>query len=166
MPNTRIVAPALLAMLLASCGFHLRGEVRLPAGTERIMVEASDPASPLKRDLEAALKRSGSDVRSVAGEGVATLKLPTIQLATEPVSISSQARVKEYRVRYKVEVELTGADGKVLLARAALELTRDYSFDETQALGAQAEEDLIKKELERDMVQQVLRKIESIASQK
>jgi LPS-assembly lipoprotein len=93
---------------------------------------------------------------------VATLKLPLMKLSTEPVSVSSQVRVKEYRVRYEVEVELTAPDGGVLLARTKIELTREYSYDETQALGAQAEEELLKKEMGRDMVQQVLRRLETV----
>ena len=159
------IARALLFLALASvagCGFHLRGEAELPAAAKAITIVAADPLSPLKRDLEAALRRSGTIVKETGGEGVATLKLPVMKLATEPVSVSKNARVKEFRVKYDVEVELDAPDGTVLLERTAIELTREYSYDETQALGAQAEEELIKKEMERDMVQQVLRRLESV----
>ena len=161
------IARALLLLALASlaaCGFHLRGEARLPASAMTVTIVAADPYSPLKRDLEAALRRSGAVVKETGGEGVATLKLPVMKLATEPVSISKNARVKEFRVKYEVEVELESADGKVLLKRTPIELSREYSYDETQALGAQAEEELLKKEMERDMVQQVLRRLESASA--
>ncbi len=158
---TRAIALAALLSTLGACGFHLRGEAKLPAAAQRVTVQAADPLSPLTRDLEAALKRSGADIRSAAGEGVATLKLPVMKLSTEPVTISRQARVKEFRVVYRVEVELDAPDGSTLLVRTPIELSREYSFDEQQALGAQAEEELIRKELERDMVQQILRRLES-----
>ena len=151
----------LVAVSLAGCGFQLRGEATLPASAKTITIVAADPLSPLKRDLEAALRRSGAVVKESGGEGVATLKLPVMKLATEPVSISKNARVKEFRVKYDVEVELDAPDGKVLLKRTPIELTREYSYDETQALGAQAEEELLRKEMGRDMVQQVLRRLES-----
>ena len=154
-----VMLPALAS--LGACGFHLRGEAQLPAAAMTIAVQAADPLSPLKRDLEAALRRSGATVKEAGAAGVATLKLPLMKLSTEPVSVSSQVRVKEYRVRYEVEVELTAPDGGVLLARTKIELAREYSYDETQALGAQAEEELIKKEMGRDMVQQVLRRLET-----
>ena len=147
---------------LGACGFQLRGEARLPATAMTITIQAADPLSPLKRDLEAALRRSGATVKEATGEGVATLRLPVMKLSTEPVSISSQARVKEFRVKYQVEMELVAGDGAVLLARTPIELHRDYSYDETQALGAQAEEELLKKEMARDMVQQVLRRLETV----
>jgi LPS-assembly lipoprotein len=148
--------------LLGGCGFHLRGEAQLPAAAQTLTIQAADPVSPLKRDLEAALRRSGATVKAAGGEGVATLKLPVIKLATEPVSISKNARVKEFRVKYQVEVELDAPDGSVLLKRTPIELTREYSYDETQALGAQAEEELLRKEMGRDMVQQVLRRLDSV----
>ena len=157
------IARALLLLILASlagCGFQLRGEAELPAVARTVTIEAVDPLSPLKRDLEAAFKRAGATVKDAGGEGVATLKLPLMRLSTEPVSVSSQVRGKEYRVRYEVEVELTAPDGSVLLPRTKIELTREYSYDETQALGAQAEEELLRKEMARDMVQQVLRRVE------
>ena len=149
---------AVLVLALASCGFHLRGEAKLSPTLARLRVDPVDVNQPLKRDLEAALVRAGV----VLANDAAVVKLPVMQVVTEPLTVGRTARVKEYRVRYKVELEIVGADGTVLLARAPVELTRDYSFDETQALGAQAEEELLKKELERDMVQQILRRLETV----
>jgi len=149
-----------ILVVLQACGFQLRGEAALPAGATVLAVDAVDPDSPLKRDLEAALKRAGADVRASTGAGVATLKLPVMRLGTEPVTIGKNARVKEYRVYFRVELEVLAADGRVMLARTPLELTRDYTFDEQQALGAEVEQEVIRKELQRDMVQQVLRRVE------
>lgn len=154
----RAIALGLLVLLLASCGFHVRGEVKLSPALSRVKVDPVDLNSPLKRDLEAALTRAGA---TLVADG-AVVKLPTMQLATEPLTVGRTARVKEYRVRFKVELVILGADGKELLAKTPIELTRDYSFDEQQALGAQAEEELLKKELERDMVQQILRRLETV----
>ena len=54
------------------------------------------------------------------------------------------------------------ADGKVLLPREAIERRRDYRFDETQALGAAAEDELARKELRRDTLAALLRRIEAL----
>ena len=43
-----------------------------------------------------------------------------------------------------------------------IELTRDFTFDATQALGIAAEQDLLTDELQREMVQAMLRRIEAI----
>jgi LPS-assembly lipoprotein len=80
----------------------------------------------------------------------------------EPLSIGSNARVQEYLVRYQVTLTVLGGDGKVLLDKSELELSREFSFDATQALGAASEQELITNELRREMLQQVLRRIATV----
>lgn len=149
------------ALLLSACGFHLREQIALPASLQRIHLDIADPFTPLRADLAAALKRAGAELVATAADGVAVVRIPVNAIATEPLSVSGAARVQEYLVRYRVEVEIVDAEGKTLLARTPIELTRDYSFDETQALGAAAEDELLRKELQREMVQQILRRIEA-----
>lgn len=153
---------ALSLLALASCGFRLRGEVELPPSLERIHLAVSDPLSPLQRDLELALKRAGATLAATP-TGAAQLRIPLNQLTVEPLTVSTAARVQEYLVRYRIEIEIIDASGKVLVPIAPIELTRDYSYDETQALGAAAEQELIAKELQREMVQHVLRRLETAA---
>jgi LPS-assembly lipoprotein len=162
-PDSRCLPLVVLAALaLTACGFHLRGEAHISPALTPLRVQFADPNSPLKRDLEAALERAGVALAGATQTDAALLRLPLMQVATEPLTVGRTARVQEYRVRYKVELEVSDAAGKVLLTRTPVELTRDYSFDETQALGAQVEEDLLKKELGREMVQQILRRLERL----
>jgi LPS-assembly lipoprotein len=158
------IAVILVTSMLAACGFELRGEIDLPPTLERMHLAVSDPLSPLQRDLEAALERADVTLVEVPGDGVAQIQIPVNQLTVEPLSVSSAARVQEYLVRYRIELAIVDATGKVLLEKTAIELTRDYSYDETQALGAAAEQELIAKELQREMVQHVLRRLDTAAA--
>ena len=160
--RVRIVFALLCALLLSACGFQLREQIVLPAALQRIALEFSDPFTPLRRDLASALERAGAEIVAPGTAGVGVLRVPVESMLTEPLTVSEAARVQEYIVRHRVEVEIVDAAGKVLLPRATIELTRDYSFDETQALGAAAEDELLRKELQREMVQQVLRRIETL----
>jgi LPS-assembly lipoprotein len=150
-------------LAVTACGFQLRGEVDLPPSLKRIHLAVSDPLSPLQRDLELALKRAGAELAATPTDA-AQLRIPLNQLTVEPLTVSTAARVQEYLVRYRIELEIVDAAGTVLVAKAPIELTRDYSYDETQALGAAAEQELIGKELQREMVQHVLRRLETAAA--
>lgn len=149
----------LLALLvpLASCGFQLRREVVLPPAIKTLRLEVADRFSPLERDLAAALRRAGAEI--TVRPGAARLAIPINQLGTQVQSIGDAARVTEYVVRYRVEMEIFAADGTVLLPRTVIELDRDFTYDETQALGAAAEETLLREELQREMVREILRRI-------
>jgi len=48
-----------------------------------------------------------------------------------------------------------------VMPKQVVEQSRVFTFDQTQAIGIGAEQDEIKKEMERDMVQVVMRKVES-----
>jgi len=149
------------AMSLAACGFHMRGEAQLPAGMQHVYLQVSDPFGPLKRDLEAALTRSGAQLAAKPGDGVAEIDVTGVSLAPVVRSVGANAFVNEFSMVYHVELAIAGADGKALLPKEVIEHRREFTFDQTQAIGTSAEQDEIKKEMERNMVQAILRKIEA-----
>jgi len=151
----------LATIALSACGFQMRGEVHLPPGMQRVHVQIADPYSPLSRDLEAALARSGVKVENAASEGIAEIAIPAISLAPIVRSVGANAFVNEFSMVYHVEMQITDANGKALMPRTVIEHSRQFTFDQTQAIGTSAEQDEIKKEMERDMVQALLRKIEA-----
>ena len=146
---------------LSACGFHMRGEVQLPPSMQRVHVQIADPYSPLGRDLEAALKRSGAKVENVPGDGIAEVTISALSLAPIVRSVGANAFVNEFSMVYHVEMQVTDANGKVLMPKQVIEHSREFTFDQTQAIGTSAEQDEIKKEMERDMVPALLRKIEA-----
>jgi LPS-assembly lipoprotein len=155
-----ILVMALLA--LAGCGFHLREQAQLPESLKKLHLEVADPGSLLVRDLPDALERAGATIETAGGPGIATLRVPVSSLGPEALSVGATARVREYTMRYKVEVEAVDAAGAVVMPRQTIELTRDYTFDETQAVGVAAQEDELKKQLQRDMVQAILRRLAAL----
>jgi LPS-assembly lipoprotein len=148
--------------LLAGCGFHLRKEAQLPAAMQRVHIEIADPGSPLAKDLSKALPRSGAQVVDTAEAGVAVLKIAVNTLSTDVLSVGGTARANEYALRYHVEFSVEGADGSPVVPKQTIELSREFTFDASQALGVAAETDLLGKELERDMVQTILRRLEAL----
>src|SRR5262249_17746079 len=90
--------------ILASCGFKMRGEAQLPAGLQRAHVQTSDTFSPLGRDIEAALTRSGAKVETVSGDGIAEIHLSNVSLAPIVRSVGVTATVNEFSMVYHVEL--------------------------------------------------------------
>jgi LPS-assembly lipoprotein len=155
----RTLLLSLLVATLAGCGFQLRQEASLPPEFSRLRLETVDPFSPLGRDLGRALERAG--VELTEAPGAAVLRVPVDRLGSAPLTVGESGRVQEYQLRYHVEAELVGADGRVAMPLQAIELTRDYTFDTAQALGSPGEEEVVREELRREMVQAILRRIEA-----
>lgn len=146
-------------LLLAACGFQLRQDVTLPPALSQLRLDLVDDFSPLGRDLGAALERGGATLS--AAPGAAVLRVLVDQIGSRPLTVGETGRVQEYQLRYVTEVELLAADGSVLMPRQQVELARDYSFDTVQALGSPGEEEVVREELRREMVQAILRRIDA-----
>lgn len=153
----RIAALLVVGLALTGCGFQMRQDLALPPALQTLRLDVADPFSPLERDLAAALERSGATI--TRRPEAPRVSIPVNALSTQVQSIGDAARVTEYVVRYRVEVQVFAADGSELLPRTIVELDRDFTYDETQALGAAAEEELLRKELQREMVREILRRI-------
>src|SRR5690606_21171121 len=95
--------------------------------------------------------------------GVAVMKFTANAFTTDVLSVSGAARANEYSLRYHVEFLVENAAGTALLPKQTIELTREFTFDSSQALGVAAQTDLLTKELQRDMVQTILRRLEAIS---
>jgi LPS-assembly lipoprotein len=160
-PNALLrIALGMALMLSASgCGFKLRREGDWPQHWDAVQVEAPDRLSPLKLELERQL-----DVYLSKAEPKYQLVIVSEQLAREVLSVDARARVSEYLLRYMVSFKVL-SDGSDVVPEQSIELSRDYRFDELQALGAVQEEALISEELRQQMVRRMLERISLQAAQ-
>ena len=149
-----------LALPLAGCGFKPRGSLAVATELGPVAVSASDRYSPLARDVATALDRAGATA-AVAGQPSATLKLTGERLGNRPLTFDRGVGVREYEVTYGVDFELLAADGSVRIPRQRVELSREYTYDATGAIGSPAEQRLLEDELRRDMVDTLLRRLDA-----
>jgi len=154
----RLLSCAALLALLAACGFHPRGELALPPDLGPVKVQASDPYSPLSDSLARALARAGAPAAE-ADTKVATLRIAGETFSEGPLSVDNFSHVREYVINYVVSFEFTAADGSVLVPLQAVKLQRDFTYDDTHALGSAAEQGTIREEMQRDMAASILRRI-------
>ena len=148
-------------VFLAACGFHPRAQLELPAALGPVAVRTSDPYSPLGLELATALERAGV-AGAVEGQPSAALRITAERWRTAPLSVDQFARVREYVTRYRVDFQLADATGAVLVAPQTIELSREYSYDINASAGSPAEQELIQRELRRDMQAAILRRLDIV----
>ncbi|MFA6984950.1 MAG: LPS assembly lipoprotein LptE [Arenimonas sp.] len=157
----RRVLILLSAALLAACGFHPRAQLNLPAALGPISVQTAEPYSSLGLELARALERAGA-TPPTAGKPSSVLKVTGEAWNTAPLSVDQFARVREYITRYKVDFVLVGADGALLIEPQSIELAREYTYDINASAGSPAEQELIQRELRRDMEAAILRRLDVV----
>jgi len=152
---SRAICAAVLCAALAGCGFQLRGQARLPFETLHIP-GASPLVVELKRNVVA-----GTQSRLVSSEKDANAILGFTLETREKVilSFNTSGLVREYQLRYRVGFRLYDAKGRNYIPPNEIQLTRDVSFNDAQVLAKETEDALLYRDMQSDMVQQILRRI-------
>ncbi len=149
-------ASVLACLLLAACGFQLRGTASLPFDTIYVPDATSGIALDLKRNI-----RSGTNARVLdqAKGAEAQLQFSEESRQKEILSLTVAGRVSEYRLIYRVRFRISDAQGADFLPPSTVTLTRDMTYDDAQVLAKEAEEQLLFRDMQADMVQQIMRRI-------
>ena len=154
----------LAALLLTSCGFHLRdarsGAADIPA--EAIYVD-EDGAANLAEAVRARLRNAGVRAPVSAQEAQFVVLLSRESFRRDVLSVSPRTgKVEEYQVTFSSRLSLREVDGETLLDNDPLSLVRDFTFDQSEVLGKFSEEETLRDELTRDAAEQVLRRISAV----
>lgn len=154
---------AALMLAVSACGFHLRGDVKLAPQLARVHIQGGDVYDPLVRDLTRALTAAGSTVVTGAGEATAILQVLKNSGDRRVLSVQTTGKVQEYELYQLFEFRVRDAAGRELLEPQRLELTRDYLFDANDVLGKSAEEEVLRRDMRRDLVRLTMLRLEALA---
>ena len=153
------LATPTLPALLAGCGFALRVPPKLQFRS--LALAGFEPRSLLADDLR---RQIGAQVEVLADANKAEVVLQSLadQRLKSVVASTAAAQVRELQLKLRFEFRVATPGGRELMPRVALLLTRDMSFSETFALAKEQEEAELFRDMQADVVSQVMRRLASI----
>jgi LPS-assembly lipoprotein len=157
----RGVSVVVLCLLLAACGFHLRGQGNYRPAFQSIYVEG-ESRSTMVTELKRAISSSGATLPQKPEAAQAILQIVGETRNKSILSLSAAGRVVEYELRYQVAYRLRDAGGKELMPAGTVSLKRTISFSETEVLAKESEEALLYRDMESDAVQQIMRRLSAV----
>jgi len=159
----RLVATLALAASLAACGFQLRGSTGQYNMPFQSIYLAFPETSPLGTELKRNL-RAGDAVRieDDASKAQALFDVLGESRNNAILSLNSLGRVREYSLSYTLVFRVRDANNKELLGPTEITLRRNIAFDESQVLAKESEEALLYRDMQSDLVQQILRRLAAI----
>ncbi len=151
-----LIPPAGLAV--AGCGFKLRGSQNY--GFERIAV-LPNPGGPLVTELRRSLANAVTVLPAEAPLSQAQVVLDLLQEQREKivVGVNASGQVREFQLRLRVRFKLRTPQGQELIGPSDISQQRDISFNESAVLAKEAEEGLMYRDMQSDIVQQLLRRL-------
>jgi LPS-assembly lipoprotein len=145
-----------LALLLGSCGFHLRGDTAFPFSSIYVNVPASPPMSA---ELARSLASSNAKVVESAANAEVVLDVPVVVDDKDVLSLSSGGAVREYQLVKRVAFRLHDKEGTDWMPAGEIVVRRAYTFNETQVLARDLQEQRLLREMQTDAVQQLMRRL-------
>lgn len=153
-------AASLAVVSLSGCGYQLRRSAALPF---RTLYTGFAPTSAIGAEFRR-LVRVAEDTRLVDDPAEAEARLENIRELREKevVGFTSTGRPREYQLRLRFTFRVVGRDGQPLLPLTEIVLRRDITSSDVELVAKQQEEELLYREMQSDLVQQLLRRLAAI----
>jgi LPS-assembly lipoprotein len=146
-------------LVLAACGFHLRGH----AGSVKLAFQSVylkvTKETPFVADLRSGLMANKVTINDSAENATITLEVSSEATDKQILSLSSAGKVLEYQLRFRVTLRAYDKLLAVWLPEEEILLMRTLAYDDTRVLAKEQEEALLYKDMRSDAVQQVLRRL-------
>jgi LPS-assembly lipoprotein len=159
--NSRRSLLVLGVAALAGCGFELRRTPELRFQT--IYLSGFKPHSLLADEIKRAIATSGT-TRVVSAPSLAQVVLEC-RLDTRDkgaVATSAAGQVQEIAMRQYFSFRLHTITGKELIPPTDITLTREMSYNESDALAKESEEELLYRAMRVDIASQVMRRLAAV----
>jgi LPS-assembly lipoprotein len=144
-------------LLLSACGFHLRGAYSLPFDTLYIdQPESSEFRAAVKRNIEASTQTRVVDSQK---DAQAFLGIVSDTKVKKILSLNSAGRVREFQLTRTFVFKVTNANGGDYLPQGSIAISREMTFDDATVLSKEGEEELLWRDIQNDLIQQLLRRL-------
>lgn len=156
---------SLSSLALAACGFQLRGEQNYAFDS---LYSGFAANSTLGAEFRRSLESSGrvkvmTDNRDSAKAQV-ILDVLTDQREKTVVGVNASGAVREFQLRLRFKFRLRTTGGKDLIEETEILQQRDINFSESAVLSKEAEESLLYRDMQSDLVQQLMRRLGAVRS--
>ena len=159
-----LIAWTLTVGMLAGCGFHLRNSQEFTFDTIAL---SPAPGSAIAVDLVRYLGDKVVPEVSKAGSPAPQAVLDIVQEQREKtvVAVNASGQVREMQLQIRLKFRVRTPQGEPLIAVTEITQQRDITFNESSALAKEAEEILLYRDMQNDIVQQMLRRLAAIKLQ-
>jgi len=158
----RTVAALLIAGSLTACGFQLRGSNGSYTMPFHSLYLTFPDTSALGTELKRNLRAGEVVIADKPDQAEAQFVVLGETRGKSIQSLNSLGRVREYLLTYTLTFAVRDPKGVELLPSTEITLRRNMAFDETQVLAKESEEALLYRDMQADLVQQIMRRLAAL----
>jgi LPS-assembly lipoprotein len=157
-----------MVLLLAGCGFYLKGEKPLPPELSVVHLDYRASGyevvqSRLEESLRTQLKRRGARVVNSATGAGGRLTVHSLRQNARILSVGPTGKAIEYEIESTVDFDYS-VDGRLRIPRESMKVFREYSFDESRVLATEAYGEQLRQEMQEELAELILLRIDALLS--
>lgn len=159
----RLLILSCISVILSSCGFSLRGSDVLSSKFQVIQLDMEQPNSEFSRLLRRSLEVADVTIeaRPLTDSDSPVLLVSNERIVSRPITVNPRARAAQYEMRLSINIALGSAE-KYLISPETLMVERIYFEDIANIAGTQEEVEIITAEMRRELVNQLMRRLEAV----
>ena len=157
---------SLMSVALTACGFQPRGSQTLPPELRRVSLTGSQP-SGLTQTLERLLRENGAEIVNSTPRPADTLliRLSAVSIQRREALIDRQANVRQIELIQRAQLNVSRADGEVIITQEPFEAVRSASYNPLSLLAQGEEQQRLQRELDEQMAHSILARLRSRLAQ-
>jgi LPS-assembly lipoprotein len=153
----------LVLLLLGGCGFQLRGTTDLPTAWRQLHLAADAPQAELAQELEGQLRASGVQWVS-RKESNYVIALSAERFEQRSLSVGQAIRAAEFELVLSAEYAIYDSQGRSVQNASLATVSALVENDPQNIVGKSDEIRMLREELRRNLVQQIIRQISFAAN--
>lgn len=164
MPGKSVLRPLLLLLslvLLSGCGFQLRGKITLPSTIGPIHIQGLGEYDEVRRELVQLFRFNEIQVIDNRQQAGSTLQISNRSSDRRVLSVDGNGNVAEYELHEGASFALLGKNGQALVKQQSVSILTSYLNSETEVLGKQQEEAQLRRDIQRDLAAQIMRRLQT-----
>lgn len=152
-----------LLVLTTSCGFHLRGQdgTMLPASFNPIYISGLSDRGDFQRSFRQAFKSSGADLVDDRAAAATIITILDQKSTRRVLTVDSRNKVAEYELEESLRFSVRSASGTDIIPSGQVTVLRIHLNPEDLLLGQNREEELLRGDMRRDLVSQLINRLRS-----
>ncbi len=154
----------LTMVLVASCGFHLRGSQPQTSSDLASIYLSENRADDIAAEVRAQLRSAGTSIVTTRDKAEYLLRLSNESISQTVLSVSAATgRAEEFQLTLTVTMSVSDRQDNELIADQVIRLARDYTFDAEAVLGTASQQRILEAELVQQAAAQIIRRLHAVS---
>ena len=150
-----------MTLLLTNCGLHLQGYADMPKWFNNVAVVNENARYDLRPLIIDYLRAYKINVCKNKKNANYLLVLIEDKMTDNVTAVSSSTTPRQYQMNYAIKYAVMKNNGATIIEPSSAVVTRQFTINSNRILGSDFEGDLLRKEMYKDAVAQIIDHIEN-----